>query len=70
MTEARLSYLGESSDGRTNRWRVYPSCGHKPFEPGTTRLAHQIVQCPRCLEEWFADYNNQTIRPIGKEVSK
>jgi phage terminase large subunit GpA-like protein len=51
--------IGSSHDGRTNRWRVTcPACGHA-FEPLTTRLATQHLQCPKpkCNAGMFADYN-------------
>ena len=56
--EAKLVFLGLSSDCRTNRWRVYCKCGYA-FEPSTTMLAKQTVMCPKCHSEYLADYNHQ-----------
>ena len=64
MTSWRLQHIGLSSDGRTNKWRVTPGCGHKPFVPPTTMLDVSHVKCPRCGAEAVAHYNAQTITPI------
>lgn len=64
MTDWHLQLLGPSMDGRTNRWRVTPGCGHKPFEPPTTMFGTNHVKCPRCGAEAVAHYNAQTITPI------
>lgn len=67
MTETVLRHVGPSIDRRTNVWEVTPDCGHKPFKPPTTMLAHQIVECPRCGKQWRADYNAQTLSEIDHE---
>lgn len=54
-----IKYIGESADGRTNRWRIEcPSCG-KSFIPPVTRLAQHEFFCPgrKCLALLLADYN-------------
>lgn len=51
-----VRFLGASSDFRTNRWSVSCICG-KQFEPSTTRLSTQTINCPRCGVEMFANYN-------------
>jgi hypothetical protein len=65
--EWTLQHLGLSSDYRTNRWRVTPPCGHKPFEPSTTMFAVQYVDCPVCGISAWVNYNSQTIRRTGFE---
>jgi hypothetical protein len=55
-----LRHLGSSRDQRTNRWQVTcPAC-ERAFEPQTTRLSTQIVQCPasKCKTEMVARYND------------
>ncbi len=49
-------YLGPSRDGRTNRWKVICPCG-TAFTPLTTMFRHQHVQCPKCRQEGWVDYN-------------
>lgn len=61
MADGVLRYLGESRDGRTNRWSVEPPCGHGAFEPRTTRFAKEIVECPKCGLEIFVGYNARTV---------
>ena len=49
--------LGHSRDGRTQRWMVTcPKCD-KQFEPQTTRLSRQSMECPKCGIPLSADYN-------------
>lgn len=58
-TSTVAKFIGESRDGRTNRWRVTcPACGHE-FEPPTTRLRYQHMNCskPKCGREMSTDYN-------------
>lgn len=53
--------LGLSRDGRTNRWEITcPKCG-KVFEPRTTMLATQSMECPKrsCGAEMVANYNSE-----------
>lgn len=51
--------LGWSRDQRTQRWMITcPGC-QKEFEPITTRLAHQMVDCPKCGVEIGVDYNSE-----------
>lgn len=58
-------YLGLSSDGRTNRWRVTcPACGY-PEEPPTTLRACQALTCPACQAESVADYNVPIVRLLS-----
>lgn len=55
-------YLGDSRDGRTNRWRVTcPTCRHE-FEPLTTRLATQSLICEKCEALLQANYNIGIVR--------
>jgi predicted nucleic acid-binding Zn ribbon protein len=63
---ATLTYVGRSSDARTNRWAVVCDCG-KRFEPVTTMYATQTVVCPKCNAELFCDYNAEpaTIKKVG-----
>lgn len=49
--------LGLSCDGRAQRWMVECPCCKKKFEPRTTRLARQEIDCPKCGKVLFADYN-------------
>jgi hypothetical protein len=67
--------IGSSYDGRTNKWRVTcPACMYA-FEPQTTRLATQYLQCPKskCNAEMVANYNAEpptvTLLP-GKESAQ
>ncbi|AXH59616.1 hypothetical protein PLA107_030805 (plasmid) [Pseudomonas amygdali pv. lachrymans str. M301315] len=58
-----LTYLGPSSDYRTNRWRIEcPACGHT-FEPATTMLTAQHLMCPRakCSVDLAIDYNAEKV---------
>ena len=62
--KARLTWRGNSYDGRTNRWSV--ECPHckKTFLPPTTRLGKQLLTCPagKCRKEMLADYNGELDR--------
>ena len=49
-------YAGRSHDWRTNVWNVICSCG-KTFQPPTTMLRYQTVQCPKCGKEARFDWN-------------
>lgn len=49
-------YLGPSSDGRTNRWKLICQCG-KNHIPTTTMLPKRSEQCPKCKREEVVDYN-------------
>lgn len=60
-----ITHLGLSSDGRTNRWRITPPCGHKPFEPMTTMFADQHVQCPVCDLGAHINYNERKVIHAG-----
>ena len=58
-----LSYIGPSSDHRTNRWRITcPRCGHA-FEPRTTMFASASLACEgrKCGAELLVDYNAGTV---------
>lgn len=55
----KMRRLGLSTDGRTNRWEITPSCGHKPFSPPTTMFSTQHVECPKCQVSALADFNRQ-----------
>jgi phage terminase large subunit GpA-like protein len=64
MSGSKLKYLGESRDGRTNRWRIEcPKCGNQ-FEPQTTRLAWQNLTCPgrKCNAEIYVNYNEESVK--------
>lgn len=59
--QTKPRYLGQSSDLRTGRWKITcPVCGNE-FEPQTTRLSWQNLQCPRkkCGAEMTAYYNEE-----------
>lgn len=58
-----ITYLGPSDDGRTNRWRFAPGCGHKPFEPKTTMFKTQHVACPKCDAEYWLHFETATVQP-------
>lgn len=60
MTAAAFRYLGRSSDGRTNRWRLTLPCGHEK-NPGTTMLSWQHVSCDQCQKEYLVDYSAETM---------
>ena len=64
-----LTYLGPSSDGRTNRWSIKcPKCG-TIFYPTTTMLANRHEQCPRmsCLSEMLVNYNDRSVTLLSRE---
>lgn len=54
----RLSYLGPSSDQRTNRWRLTCDCGYT-WEPRTTMFSLDHITCYSCNNDYFIDYNKQ-----------
>jgi len=65
MTEQHTKpvYIGNSRDGRANRWRVTcPKCQHE-WIPTETMMARQVLTCPkrRCWSEMVADYNAETV---------
>lgn len=54
----KISYVGLSSDWRTNKWRVVcKKCG-KSYEPNTTMYATQNLECPKCGIRELVDYND------------
>jgi hypothetical protein len=53
--------VARSPDRRTNVWEITPDCGHKPFVPGTTLMASQHVECPKCGRGWWVNYNTGTM---------
>ena len=62
-----LTYLGPSSDLRTNRWRITcPTCGVS-FEPPTTMFARQALDCSKlkCKTRLSVDYNLGTVFVIN-----
>jgi hypothetical protein len=62
-----LTYLGPSSDLRTNRWRITcPTCGSS-FEPPTTMFARQVLECtrPKCKSSLSVDYNLGSVRVVN-----
>lgn len=67
--------IGASNDGRTSRWRITcPDCGHL-FEPQTTYLATQEVECPgkHCGAWMIARYNDDVVelkKPGGTRVAQ
>lgn len=52
-------FLGSSSDGRTNRWKLICQCV-KEWKPTTTRFAKRDEQCPKCERAEIVDYNDPT----------
>jgi hypothetical protein len=58
--KAALRCIGESYDGRTNRWRITCSCG-KDFDPPTTRFSRTVESCPKCGKQWKVNYNQPSI---------
>lgn len=62
---ASLRFVGASSDGRTNRWRIGCECG-RDFDPPTTRLGSAIETCPKCAQRWAVNYNAQTIKKASE----
>lgn len=64
MAEAKqwtMRAVARSQDRRTNVWSVSPPCGHAAFNPQTTMLSTQVVECPRCGRRAWADYNADKI---------
>lgn len=59
--------VGTSPDRRTNVWQIIPDCGHTPFKPPTTLLAHQQVECPRCGKSWGVNYNTGEVWPVEQQ---
>lgn len=62
MTAPVFHYLGQSRDGRTNRWCLRLPCGYEK-EPATTMFSFQNVSCDRCRKEYVVDYNARTMEP-------
>lgn len=49
--------IGNSYDGRTNRWRLTcPKCNYT-FEPLTTMFALHEESCPKCQYSEVVNYN-------------
>ena len=64
-----IKCVGSSYDKRTNAWRITcPKCG-KDFNPPTTMLNFQQVECPKskCKAMFTIDYNDKKIRFIDEE---
>jgi phage terminase large subunit GpA-like protein len=73
MMETTPRVIGLSRDNRTQRWLVTcPRCGHV-FEPQTTRLSWQDMDCPKtkCGARMMADYNAEppTVKLVRKEAA-
>ena len=51
-----LRLIGESSDGRANRWRITCKTCKKHQEPQTTLMRYQRIQCACGVAETI-DYN-------------
>lgn len=62
----KLTHLGLSKDGRTNRWKILCKCGHEMF-PQTTIRATQQVECNKCGAIISADYNAQTLSLVSDD---
>lgn len=52
-----ITFIGESEDYRTNKWRFKCKNCNKTFEPPTTILAIQAVTCPKCDNTETINYN-------------
>lgn len=63
--KTHVHFIGLSSDGRTNRWRITcPKCG-KDTIPPTTMLPDQQFRCERgkkCNANIYVNYNDEIIR--------
>lgn len=61
---SRITYLGPSYDGQTNRWKI--TCGEcsTPWEPPVTNYRHSTEMCPKCLQRYEVDYKERTVRPV------
>ena len=61
MIFTKPSWIGPSKDRRTSRWAIEcPSCGAS-FEPRTTMLNIDSLECPKlkCRAAIDVDYNAQ-----------
>ena len=56
----KFAHVGQSIDGRTNRWRVECTCG-KAFCPPTTIMGTQSFSCPHCEANYVADWNKPEV---------
>ena len=54
--EFEYKCVGWSSDKKANLWRVMCSC-KKVFNPPTTMLSTQSVECPKCGKREVVNYN-------------
>lgn len=52
-----INPVGLSRDLRTNRWKITCKSCNKTFEPATTMLAKQVVECPKCFNTETINYN-------------
>ena len=76
-TDFKISLKGLSRDNRTNKWSVVSKCCKKYFEPDTTMLRVQTLECPKCGRRNIVDYNEQKElnnilwqRMIGQRLKK
>jgi len=53
-----INYKGLSRDYRTNEWSFKCKSCKKSFEPATTVMATQTVECPKCGKGELVNYNN------------
>lgn len=56
----KVSLAGSSYDLRTNRWRVECKLCKKIYEPKTTMIRWQKLECPNCGVNEYIDYNQQS----------
>ena len=63
-----LTFLGLSSDYRTNKWQFNCVCGYSETLP-TTRFNTEKVACGHCGKEWFINYNAQSIDEVNNGIS-
>lgn len=63
-------YIGPSSDGRTNKWRVTCPLCQAQFEPVTTIKRFQILECPTCHADLSADWNAPNVQPLTATASQ
>lgn len=59
----RIRYIGESYDGRTNRWSLTCNCNYT-WEPRTTMFSCERIQCPSCGDHYFVNYNEQKAKKV------
>jgi len=52
----KLRFVGLSHDLRTNKWEAKCKCG-KSFNPPTTTLSTQTIECPKCGKTELVNYN-------------